>query len=263
MGSPFLDSDALRSATFVRYVEVHDTLGSTNDRANELAKDASISLPALITARHQTAGRGRGRNAWWASDGALTFSVVLEPIHLGIATTNWPQLSLATAVAVCDALQPAVPVANCGIKWPNDVFIDGSKACGILIESPCGGAPAKDRLIIGIGINVNYSWRTAPRAVGPRGTSLSDVTGTQHDLQTILVRVLQAIQERLNQLAAGDPQLPEAWQLRCWLTEQRVDVNAGDRWITGVCAGIDHDGALMVGDMNGIHRVHSGTVRVV
>jgi BirA family biotin operon repressor/biotin-[acetyl-CoA-carboxylase] ligase len=263
MGAPFLDSEALRSATFARYVEIHETLDSTNNRAVELAREAAIELPALVVARHQTAGRGRGRNAWWSADGALTFSLVLEPVQHGIATMNWPQLSLATAVAVCDTLQPKVPAANCGIKWPNDVFIDGSKVCGILIESPGGVAPAKDRLIVGIGINVNNSWQTAPRDVGPQGTALCDVTGNVHDLQTILVRSLQTIQERLNQLAAGDPQLPESWQRLCWLTEQSVEVKAGGRWITGACTGIDGDGALMIEDGNGIHRVHSGSVRVM
>ena len=104
MPDAYLDADAIRAATFVRHVEIHDTLGSTNDRAAELARDADIELPALVAARHQTAGRGRGKNTWWSADGALTFSVLLEPAALGISTANWPQLSLATAVAVCDAL---------------------------------------------------------------------------------------------------------------------------------------------------------------
>ena len=143
------------------------------------------------------------------------------------------------------------------------MFIDGSKVCGILIESPGGTAPAKDRLIIGVGINVNNSWRTAPHSIGPVGTALCDLTGTQHDLPKVLANTLRAMHKRYNQLAAGDAQLPTAWQERCWLTEQAVDVNAGDRWITGVCVGIDTNGALMVEDLNGVHRVHSGSVRVI
>ena len=190
--------------------------------------------------------------------------MLLDPAAFGISTANWPQLSLATAVAVCDALQMTKhPQAAVAIKWPNDVLIDGGKVCGILIESPGGAAPAKDRLIIGIGINVNNSWRTAPHDFGPNGTALCDVTGTHHDLQTTLARTLQAMQERFSQLASGDSRLPDAWQRLCWLTEQGVDVNANDRWITGVCVGIDPEGALMIENVYGMHRIHSGSVRVV
>src|SRR4051794_30035368 len=100
----YIDADEIRASTFIRHVEMHESLGSTNDRAIELARDAKIELPALVVARVQTAGRGRGKNVWWSADGALTFSVLLNPGDLGISTANWPQLSLATAVAVCDAI---------------------------------------------------------------------------------------------------------------------------------------------------------------
>jgi len=228
MGNAFLNAEKIRAATFVRHIEIHDTLSSTNDRAAELASETNIELPGLVVARHQTAGRGRGRNTWWSADGALTFSVLLEPAAIGIETKNWPQLSLATAAAVCDALQielkrtdqragrSSVPTgladepARCiglprvGIKWPNDVLIDGRKICGILIESPGGAAPAKDRLIIGIGINLNNSWRTAPADITSNGTSLRDITGTKCNLQSMLHRMLKQLQSRLFELARNE-----------------------------------------------------------
>ncbi len=270
------DAQQIRFSTFVRYVEIHDTLGSTNERAAELAPDSTLVLPALVVARRQTAGKGRGRNRWWSADGALTFSVLLDQATTGLLPANWPQLSLASAVAVCDALSaelsqtenPKSEIRNpkslprLGIKWPNDVILDGGKVCGILIESPGGAAPAKDRLIIGIGININNSWRTAPHSFGPNGTALCDVSGTLHALQTILLQTLKALQRRVGQLADGDARLPDAWQRLCWLTEQGVDVNANGRWITGVCLGIDREGALLIENVNGLHRVRDGSVRV-
>jgi BirA family biotin operon repressor/biotin-[acetyl-CoA-carboxylase] ligase len=280
---PFVNADQLRGSTFIRHVEIHDTLDSTNNRAADLAHDAKVELPALVIARLQTAGRGRGNNTWWSADGALTFSVVIEPATVGISTANWPQLSLTTAVAICDGLE--LQIADCGlrihendprpdiqspqssfplaIKWPNDVMLDGAKVAGVLIESPSGSAPAKERLIIGIGINVNNSWQTAPRNFGPNGAALCDATKTQHDLQTVLVTALQALEERIRHLARGLAPLPDDWQRLCWLTEQSVEVHSGQRSVTGVCAGIDRDGALMVESANGIQRVHSGSVRVV
>jgi BirA family transcriptional regulator, biotin operon repressor / biotin---[acetyl-CoA-carboxylase] ligase len=262
---PFLNADQIRAASFIRHVEIHDTLGSTNDRAAELARDPDIDLPALVAARHQTAGRGRGANSWLSADGALTFSVLLDPAALGISTANWPQLALATAVAICDALGKEMDGPDkrrLGIKWPNDVMLDGGKVCGILLESPGGAAPEKDRLIIGIGVNVNNSWHSAPRAAGPHGVALCDATSRKHELQVVLTNTLNAIQKRINQLATNDPQLPSAWQKLCWLTELNVEVQAKGNWISGICLGIDVDGALLIEDVFKTHRVHSGTVRV-
>jgi BirA family biotin operon repressor/biotin-[acetyl-CoA-carboxylase] ligase len=308
MGDAFLDADQIRAATFVRHVELHDSLGSTNDRAAELAREPNIQLPALIVARHQTAGRGRGRNTWWSADGALTFSVLLEPAALGIRTANWPQLSLATAVAVCDALQielstgqragasrppvnrdnsantrtqlsspqlpPALPLGledeparsdplrRLGIKWPNDVMLDGRKISGILIESPGGAAPAKDRLIIGIGINVNNSWSGAPTDMTRAATALCDISCRTHKLQPLLANVLRFLEKRISQLVKDAPQLPNAWQQLCCLTNRRITVlNHRGRTI-GQCLGVAKDGALLVQTEMTTAQLYSGSVSI-
>jgi BirA family transcriptional regulator, biotin operon repressor / biotin---[acetyl-CoA-carboxylase] ligase len=287
MGDTFLDADQLRAASFIHYVEIHDSLGSTNDRATELACDPSLELPALIAAREQTAGRGRGKNKWWSADGALTFSLLLDPVALGIHTVNWPQLSLATAVAVCDALaqeletaaqrtgasSPPAGVADdparsnvklsLGIKWPNDIMLESRKVCGILITSPGGPPPAKGRLVIGIGINVNNSWRNAPRELGLNGSALCDATGRTHDMQRVLIGTLQALDERFHQLGSGESQFASSWQQLCGLTHHRVESLDGGRRVIGICLGIDRDGALLVENAAGIHKIVSGSVRVL
>ena len=256
----FLDAESLRAATFVRHVELHDTLPSTNDRAIELVASIGLETPALIVARHQTAGRGRGQHAWWSAEGALTFSLILDTAGWGITQRDWPRLSLSTAVAVCDALTNFG--LHLGIKWPNDVLVDGRKVCGILIESPSGPAPAKDRLVIGVGINVNNSWRDAPHDVCTTATALCDITGNQHDSQMLLVRFLSALEQRLRQLAAKDPVLPQAWQHLCSLTERNVVVDNNDRSIKGQCMGIADDGALLVQANFRTERIYGGSVRV-
>jgi BirA family biotin operon repressor/biotin-[acetyl-CoA-carboxylase] ligase len=274
----FMDADEIRAATFVRTVEVHETLGSTNDRAAALARDLTVELPALVVARQQTAGRGRGTNIWQSSDGALTFSLLIDPASFGISTAKWPQVSLATAVAVCDGLAAGLAAekqiagggdaparslnaARLAIKWPNDVMLDGAKTCGILIESPGGVAPAKDRLIMGVGINVNNSCREMARESGPNRIAICDVSH-KHDLQEVLVAVIGAIELRLKQVGNDDPQLVQSWQEKCWLTEQAVEVHSGSKWVDGICLGIDGDGALLVENVFGVHRLSSGSVRV-
>jgi BirA family biotin operon repressor/biotin-[acetyl-CoA-carboxylase] ligase len=254
---------------FIRHVEIHNALPSTNDRATQLAMFAALETPALVVARRQLEGRGRGMHAWWSTDGALTFSLILAPASWGIPPDQWPRLSLTTAVAVCDAMEatcdtPGSPLpAPCSIKWPNDVLIDGKKIAGILLESPGGPAPAKDRLVIGVGINVNNSWQGAPREAGSNGTALCDVTDNQHDLQTILIGFLQALELRLHQLGRNDPELPRAWQQRSWLADQHVEVDNGGRKIEGLCVGIADDGALLIQTTLTTECIYNGSARVI
>jgi BirA family biotin operon repressor/biotin-[acetyl-CoA-carboxylase] ligase len=276
----WFDPQQICARSFVRSVELHESLPSTNDRAIELAGVAGLESPALVLARQQTAGRGRGGNRWWSADGALTFSLLLEATAFGITPRDWPRLSLTTAVAVCDALQdacgkqdaqgadfssdPGIPFpARCSIKWPNDVLLGGRKVCGILIESPGGTAPAKDRLIIGVGINVNNSWRGASAAAGAVGTALCDVTGQQHDLQHVLVGFIAALEQRLVQLGTGDPQLVTAWKTLDGLSAKSVRVDAGNQHVEGRCLGIDEHGALLVETGRGPKQFYAGTARAL
>ena len=247
MPEPLFDADSIRDCTFVRHIEIHETLGSTNDRATELARTADIPLPALVVAHRQTAGRGRGVNEWWSGDGALTFSLVLDASTLAIGTDRWPQLSLATAVAVCNALavelrQYEVASAMPRIKWPNDVLIDGRKVCGILIESPAQPGVRRRCLVVGIGVNVNNSWKTAPAELSARATAICDVTGHPHSLPNVLVQIINATKRQFDRLAANEPELPSEWQQLCWLQGHTISIDAGERKTEGICAGIAADG---------------------
>jgi BirA family biotin operon repressor/biotin-[acetyl-CoA-carboxylase] ligase len=274
---PFLSADEVRAGTFVRYVEIHAMLDSTNNRALDLARDPAIECPALIVARDQTAGRGRGANKWWSADGALTFSLLVEPAAHGITAANWPQLSLATAVAVCDSLEPICDAQSKpdaprpAIKWPNDVLVDGRKIAGILVESPGGPSPAKDRLVLGIGINVNNSCRRAAPFISGESllpsevasaTALCDVSGRQHELQQLLVALLRAIDERITQLAAADPQLPASWQRLSYLTGRAMAVVNNGGHASGRCLGIASDGAIVVDTPEGRQHFYSGSVQL-
>ena len=197
MSCSYLDSQELLRATFVSHVELHDRLASTNDRARELARDENIGLPTLIAARVQTAGRGRGKNRWWAADGALTFSLLLGPHGPLPPQREWPRLSLATAVALRDSIAREVPHCQVVTKWPNDVLINGRKVAGILIESPGGPPPACERLIVGIGINVNNSWTKAEETLGDQGIAICDMSGKKHSLQRLLIHLLQRFEHHV------------------------------------------------------------------
>jgi BirA family transcriptional regulator, biotin operon repressor / biotin---[acetyl-CoA-carboxylase] ligase len=250
-----LDLVRLQRDTFLRRVEWHESLASTNDRALQLAAAAECETPHLIAAGEQTAGRGRGNNRWWSGRGALTFSVLLDPEGLGLRPELWPRVSLTAGVAICQMLEQAAPHESVGLKWPNDIWLNGKKVCGILVET----TPNR-RLILGIGLNVNNSMQAAPEEIRMRAASLCDVLHAPPDPTDLLVDLLQRVEFHLQQLAVEHADLPRLWQTRCVLTGRRVEIDQPDRRHSGRCLGIDTDGALLLDSPAAPVRLHAGVV---
>jgi len=250
------DFDAILAAGWIQTVDFYDELGSTNDHAIRTAGDARPH-PRLVVCDRQQAGRGRGANRWWASAGALTFSVVIEPLAIGIPMERWPTLSVAVGGAICEAIASCIPSADVRLKWPNDVYADGRKLGGILVEVP---PVAPQRLVIGIGINVANSARNAPPEVQARMTSLVDLAGSPPARDEVLKRVLAQLRIDLVYLATDPVSLAHGWRQRCLLTGRTVTLNDGVRTISGACQGIDDDGALRIYSEFGPQRCFGGTV---
>lgn len=248
----------IEGETLVRKADWFAALGSTNDLALEWAADAGLEMPRLIWAETQTAGRGRGAHVWWAAPGALTFSLVVDEASIGLAASTWPQVSVLTGLAIAEALSEFVPAHSIGLKWPNDVQVHGRKICGILVEVP-PGQPL--RLVIGIGINVGNSFRSAPPELQAIATSLVDLLGSPPPLTTVLLRVLQRWSHLAQQRVTQQIDLPSAWSRYCVLQDRRVRVTTGEKHTEGVCRGIDADGAMVLETATGRTRQLGGTVR--
>lgn len=233
-----------------------DEVESTNTWA--LQRIAALApLPCLVGTTRQSRGRGRGDHAWWATDGALTFSLVIDPTHWNITPQHWPQLSLATGLAVCTALQVWAPAERFEIKWPNDVYARGRKIAGILIET---SPQAPDRLVVGIGVNVNNSLSAAPSGVRDRATSLIDLCQQAIPLQAFLMGLLEQLDAVYRQVATALPEVIEECRRRCLLTGRMVTVQQLSEERTGYCAGLDSDGALLLTGEAGPERFHAGSV---
>ena len=255
-----LDLTRIEAVASLRGVVYRDRTPSTNDMALDLAADPALVTPTLVIAEEQTAGRGRGANRWWSAPGALTFSLVVEPADVDLTPDHWPRLSLAVAVAACDALGHFAPNVSFGVRWPNDVMAHDRKLGGILIEAPHHGSSAARRLVIGVGLNVNNPWREAPAELRAAVTSLSDTTGQTHDLTEVLLQLLAALDARLAQLSAGDACLQAAWGELCVLRGRRIEVERGRRTIWGQCQGIAEDGALLIETDGQTERLLSGVL---
>ncbi len=249
--------ERLRHATFVRQIDCHASLSSTNDEALRRVAVGDLEPPHLILAYRQTAGRGRGANRWWAAPGALTFSLVLEMGAHNLPAARWPQVSLTTGLAVCQALRALLPEFRFGLKWPNDVFLDDRKICGVLIEAP---PQPPGYLVLGIGVNVNNSFADAPPELQTIAASLLDAVGRPLSIVDVLERILTELHVLLGQLAQDDLSLPRRWRELCILQGRPLRIRHDTETWTGVCQGIADDGALRLLTADGERAVYSGVV---
>jgi BirA family biotin operon repressor/biotin-[acetyl-CoA-carboxylase] ligase len=234
---------------------------STNDLALARANQPGFQSPLLIGADSQTAGRGRGSNRWWGASGALMFSIVSDMSQLGLTQAAWPRFSLVTGLAISETLASFVSSMAVGLKWPNDVWLGRQKVCGILIEQ---SEQFPERLVIGVGLNVNNSFRDAPAENRAIATSMADATGGMTFSRTeVLLEFLSQWRRLTEQLASGQIDLVERWSRLCVLTGNPVVLTNGRNETTGVCAGIDSDGALLLRTAFSVERHYAGTVRLL
>lgn len=244
--------------TSVRHVEYHEVLESTSQLAAELVNELAAVSPALVVASEQTAGRGRGSNVWWASRGALTFTLVLDAQRLPLPPEGRSLISLATGSAVLRCLRQRLPDCSLQIKWPNDVYIGSQKICGILTELRTSGSGPM--VLIGVGINVNNSLQVAPDDIRQSATSLLDRTGESVSLNELLIELVQAIDEQITLAATDSGQLIHEINRCCLLTGRRVVVEA-EQTVDGYCRGIDRAGALVIDTLDGPRRIIAGSIR--
>ena len=135
----------------IQTLEYHEEIPSTNDRVKELLQQSAVpKLPCLVMAKRQTAGRGRGNKRWWSGEGAILMSLGFELKPEFLTRDQLPTLSATTAQSVLNVLKRYLPQYRLEVHLPNDVYADGKKICGILIESP-----TPQSAILGIGLNVN------------------------------------------------------------------------------------------------------------
>lgn len=252
------DLESLQAETFVRTVRHTPESISTNTDALDWSRALGRrDLPALIVADRQTGGRGRGSNRWWSAEGALTFSLLIEPLEHGVPMPRWPALSLTVGAAIAEALAGLAPGADVRLKWPNDVYVSGRKVSGVLIEAP---PDAGQRLVIGVGINVNNPLEQAPPEVRGRAVSLCEVLGRSQPMLPVLQAVLQQLELDLAALATEHPALLSRWRRLCLLTGRSVVITDSGRTTAGTCLGLDDDGALRVQTGRSIERLFSGVV---
>ena len=235
-----------------RVIHALDDVSSTQAEVARLAAEGAPE-GVVVTARHQRAGRGRLGRTWWdQADESLLLSVLLRP---SVVSTRVPQLALVGGLAVVDAVGAHTGLTP-GMRWPNDVMVEERKICGVLAEAATRADGSVDRVILGIGLNVNQ--QAFPPEVAGRASSLRLLSGHVHDRERLLAALLEALDARYREFLAESEDLRAAWRRHSVTLGARIRAVDGRE---GVAVDLDETGALLVRAEDGaLLRVVSGEI---
>jgi BirA family biotin operon repressor/biotin-[acetyl-CoA-carboxylase] ligase len=232
------------------------SVGSTNTEAKELFIQGEKE-GLIVTAKSQTAGRGRKDRPWLSPIGGLYFSLILNP-RLG--TGNAPLLGLLSACAVARGLSK-LGVENVRLKWPNDVLIGQSKIAGILSEAVTIGDESVG-IIIGIGVNQNCQVSDMPPGLQWPTTSVFDELGKETSIESLLCFIVNEI-DALLQIVERDfsfAAVLNEWREVSSTLGVRVRIHEEGKITDGIAKDIGEDGALIVETDKGLVNVMFGDV---
>ncbi len=223
-------------------------LSSTNDVAREKMAEAKVPMLAVFT-DHQESGRGRQGRAWVSPPGkglALSVAFRLEADDMN-RLQEWP---LFAALTVRSALS-SIGIEKAMIKWPNDIFIEGKKVCGILTEMRSVGKEV--HLVIGIGINVNAELSDFPDDLKSKVTSLKITQMKSISINILTARLIDEFYELLLTYQAKKrfSDQKDEYERYCMTLGQRIHVRQGHNAVTGVATRIDEEGTLWISDDQG------------
>ena len=248
----------LVKGTIFQHIHHYYKIGSTNSAAMEAAASAAPE-GSVFLAEEQTAGRGRGANAWHsARSTGIYCSVVLRP---NLPPSEALILSLAAGLAVHAAIQHLDARIDPDLKWPNDLLIDGKKFCGILTEMNAEATRVR-YVVVGAGINVNQP--KFPEDLREVATSLQLASGSEWSRVELAAALLKSLHREYRDLlekpGARDSILRRFAEHSSYVRNRkvRVEENGG---FEGVTEGLDPRGFLQVRTERGLRTVLSGTVR--
>lgn len=248
----------LKTTRLGRSIYLKGTVSSTQSVAQELASRGEPE-GTLVIAEEQTAGRGRMGRSWLSPRGkGIWMSLILKP---NIPLQVVPQLTILTAVAVCRALNKQVKV-DIGIKWPNDLLIEGKKVCGILLESS-GEDERLRHVIAGIGISVNLLQADFPTELLEKSTSLRIADGEPFDRARLICAVLEEFEHLYRLfLEQGFMAVKLLWEALSVTINRRILAESTRGPVEGIALGLDDYGALRIELPTGeIVSVFSGDIQ--
>lgn len=221
-----------------------NTVDSTNNYLRTMAQNGAPD-GTIVVSNEQTKGKGRlGRSFSSPSDSGVYFSILMRPGSIPAQTAS---ITAWVAVAMCNAIE-AVSGVRPGIKWVNDLVINGKKVCGILTEmSVETESGCVQYLIIGIGINVNEQENDFPEDIRNIAGSLAIETGRKVNRAALVCHMI----ESLDKLRCGDwpgnkKAYLEAYRNNCITIGREVRVLRNGSDTKGYALDIDDDFGIII-----------------
>jgi BirA family transcriptional regulator, biotin operon repressor / biotin---[acetyl-CoA-carboxylase] ligase len=215
----------------------------------------------VVVADEQTAGRGRRGHAWFSPPcSGLYVSVILTPARALVDPRRAMQLlTLAAGVALVEAIEQAAGL-SIDLKWPNDLYVGRRKVGGILAEA-IPGSSTMPAVVLGYGINVLAG--AYPPELVDRATSLERELGRVVDRDRLFIETLVALGRRYDDLLTGKfDGILDTWRRHspsaCGGRVKWIDAS-GEQ--SGIAAGIDDQGALLVRTGDRTDRIVGGELR--
>jgi len=215
---------------------------------------------AVVAADHQTAGRGRMQNRWYSPPGSnLYCSILLRP---DIRPQKAPQLALVTAAALVKVFKKIYPGLYPTVKWPNDILVKGRKLAGILCEMQTEEDKV-NRVIIGIGINVNSTSESYPFELRESAISLRDATGATSNRQVLIASLLAEF-EKCYELWLQECLSPfiKVLEDNSATRDREIIAVMKNREVRGIARGISDEGYLVIETSDGLIQIPSGEVHI-
>jgi BirA family biotin operon repressor/biotin-[acetyl-CoA-carboxylase] ligase len=249
---------ALKDTIFAGKLHFSQVTGSTNSDAIEAARTGAPH-GMVFFADEQTAGRGRGDHGWESLAGQGLYVSVL--LRLALPATQASLLPLAVGLAAVEAIRVASGL-QADLRWPNDLLIGPRKTGGILVESKTNQSML-DYAVAGIGINVHQS--TFGSNLATPATSLDLEANHPISRQALLIALLESLERETKLLLdadAGSTIPARLERASTWIRGREVEVQ-GPQACTGVTAGLDENGFLLVNTGAGLIAIRTGGIRAV
>lgn len=210
----------------------------------------------LVTTENQTAGRGSGSNHWESEKGKnLLFSILVHPRH--VEAHRMFVLSEVLALAVREALTSRLPPLtprHFSIKWPNDIYYDNHKVCGMLIENDLRGT-CVDNCIMGVGININ---QTQFGSNVPNPTSLALILGKEIERRFVLEHVMEYFTRYYEWTEQGrDAELHEMYLHHLYRKGEKHGFTDKNGIFEGTITDVEPTGHLIIRDTKGQDRQYA------
>lgn len=236
-------------------------IDSTNLAAMEFVKKG-ICCPTVISADYQTNGKGRFERVWHSPAGKGLWFSIIQPYNYEIAIAS--QVTLLAAVAASEAVKNITGIRP-GIKWPNDLMINGKKICGILTEMVSDSLNESVYLVIGIGLNVNLTTEDMPEIIREKATSLMVEYGTVLNRRSLLDEILRNYTKWYNVWSSdGFGPVRNEWLKYNVTIGRNIKVNLWDEYFRGEAVGMDMAGSLEIVDSNNeVQKINSGEVSFI